>query len=100
MKYKSVLSDVSLDGNKNNVLSSFICRNHKLLIKAVIYKIPQDLKEYEYEYTQQEIEDEFHYIFDSTFFANQRHTYLPKYCQKHPPAPEFGRIMNDTTTIL
>ena len=29
------------------------------------------------------------------FFADQRSTYLPKYCDIHPSAPKFKSIMND-----
>ena len=49
--------------------------------------------------TQSEIGDEFHYIFNCPFFADQRRTYLPKYCHIHPSAPKFKRIMNDKTKL-
>ena len=34
--------------------------------------------------TQSEIGDQFHYIFNCPFFADQRRTYVPKYCHIHP----------------
>ena len=45
--------------------------------------------------TQSEIGDEFHYIFNCPFFADQRRTYLPKYLHIHPSAPKFKSIRND-----
>ena len=46
-----------------------------------------------------EIRDEFHFIFNRPFFADQRRTYLPKYCHIHPSAPKFKSLMNDKTKL-
>ena len=51
------------------------------------------------ECTQSEIGDEFHYIINCPFFADQRRTYLLKYCHIHTSAPNFRSIMNDKTKL-
>ena len=81
------------------VFSRFRCRNHKLPVETGIYiNIPRSERVC-VKCTQSEIGDEFHYIFNCPFFADQRRTYLPKYCHIHPSAPKFKRIMNDKTKL-
>ena len=60
------------------VFSRFRCRNHKLPVKNGIYKNIPRSERVCVKCTQSEIGDEFHYIFNCPFFADQRRTYLPK----------------------
>ena len=81
------------------VFSRFRCRNHKLPVETGIYKNIPRSERICVKCTQLEIGDEFHFIFNCQFFADQRRTYLPKYCHIHPSAPKFKRIMNDKTKL-
>ena len=81
------------------VFSRFRCRNHKLPVKTGIYKNIPRSERVCVKCSQSEIGDEFHYIFNCPFFADQRRTYLPKFCHIHPSAPKFKRIMNDKTKL-
>ena len=68
------------------------------MLTAIYKNIPRSERVY-VKCTQSEIGDEFHYIFDCPFFADQRRTYLPKYCHILPSAPKFKSIMNDKTKL-
>ena len=79
--------------------SLFRFRNHKLPVETGIYKNIPRSERVCVKCTLSEISDESHYIFNCLFFADQRRTYLPKYCHIHPSAPKFKRIMNDKTKL-
>ena len=101
--YKSDISlefyITSLPMKLRTVFSRFRCRNHKLLVETGIYKNIPSSERVCVKCTQSEIGDEFHYIFNCQFFADQRRHYLPKYCHIHPSAPKFKSIMNDKTKL-
>ena len=99
-------SDISLESyitflpmKLKNVFSRFRCINHKLPVETAIYKNIPRSERVCVKCTHSEIGDVFHYIFNCPFFADQRRTYLPKYCHIHPSAPKFKSIMNDKTTL-
>ena len=81
------------------VFSRFRYRNHKLHVETGIYKNNPRSERVCVKCTHSEIGDEFLYIFNCPFFADQRSTYLPKYCHVHPSAPKFKSIMNDKTKL-
>ena len=41
-----------------------------------------------------DIEDEFHYIFTCTFFKNERHRFLPSFCQSKPNIYKLLKLFN------
>ena len=81
----------------STVFSRFRCRN--VPVETDIYKNIPRSERVCVECTQSEIGDEFHYIINCPFFADQRRTYLLKYCHIHPSAPNFRSIMNDKTKL-
>ena len=106
INYRMYKSDISLEFyitflpmKLKTVFSRFRCRNHKLPVETGIYKNIPISGRVCVKCTQSEIGDEFHYIFNCPFFADQSGTYLPKYCHIHPSAPKFKSIMNDKTKL-
>ena len=105
INYRMYKSDISLEFyitflpmKLRTVFSCFRCRNHKLPVETGIYKNIPRSEIVCVKCTQSEIGDEFHYIFNCPFFADQRRTYLPKYCHI-VSAPKFKHIMNDKNKI-
>ena len=67
--------------------------------KLAFIKISQDLKEYVLNVLSQKLVMNFIIYLTVHFFADQRRTYLPKYCYIHPSALKFKSKINDKTKV-
>ena len=83
-------------------LCKFRCRNHKLPIEIGCHRrIARDLRTCEL-CNKNSVGDEFHYLFECSFFNKCRKQYLPAFCRTNSSSFKFNLIMNHTndTTIF